>query len=135
MNIIARDALTLSDLYIDAVYEGGRNGNAGDDPFPALLGMANQGGFRIQGSARGHLRMLLLTSSMNDLDWPDVMDRETGVFTYYGDNKHPGRELHETEKDGNLILQRIFTFAHAGQEGRRNVPPIFLFARAGVYPV
>jgi len=133
LHIIPKEQLEGADLFIDATYQGGRSGNAGDDPFPALLGMANQGGFRIQGSARGRLKILLLTSSMNDPDWPDTMDRETGTFTYYGDNKQPGKELHETEKDGNLILQRIFSFAHGGPEGRRQVPPIFLFARAGVY--
>ena len=72
--------------------------------------------------------MLVLTSSMNDPDWPDALDRETGVFTYYGDNKKPGRELHDTGRDGNLILQKIFAAARSGQEPRREVPPIFVFA-------
>jgi len=72
--------------------------------------------------------MLALTSSMNDPDWPDALDRETGVFTYYGDNKKPGRELHDTGRDGNLILQKIFAAARSGQEARCEVPPIFVFA-------
>ena len=50
--------------------------------------------------------MLVLTSSLADPDWPDTMDRETGVFTYYGDNKKPGRELHDTGRDGNLICKK-----------------------------
>jgi len=74
--------------------------------------------------------MLALTSSMNDPDWPDALDRETGVFTYYGDNKKPGRELHDTGRDGNLILQKIFAAARSGQEARSQVPPIFFFAGA-----
>ena len=62
--------------------------------------------------------MLVLTSSMNDPDWPDALDRETGVFTYYGDNKKPGRELHDTGRDGNLILQKIFAATRSGQKAR-----------------
>ena len=75
--------------------------------------------------------MLVLTSSMDDPDWPDSLDRETGIFTYYGDNKKPGRELHDTGRYGNLMLQRIFAAARSGFEGRQEVPPTFLFANAG----
>jgi hypothetical protein len=125
------DELQSSDLHVDACYEGGRFGNAGDDPLPRLLRVDSQGGFRKRGKVAGKLDMLVLTSSMNDPDWPDFLDRETGIFTYYGDNKKPGRELHETGRHGNLILQRIFTGARSGAEARVQVPPIFLFASSG----
>lgn len=74
---------------------------------------------------------MLLTSSQVDPDWPDTLDRETGVFTYYGDNKKPGRELHDTPGRGNLLLRRLFDDAQRAKEGRSRVPPIFLFARSG----
>jgi hypothetical protein len=77
--------------------------------------------------------MLVLTSSMSDPDWPDSLDRETGVFTYYGDNKKPGCELHDTGRDGNLILQKIFSSARSGLEGRRVVPPTFIFSGTGTW--
>ncbi len=131
MKIVSVDQLATTDLHVDAVYQGGRSGNAGDDPFPRLLGMSNQGGFRYRGDISGRLQVLLLTSSFSDPDWPDALDRETGVFTYYGDNKSPGRGLHDTGRRGNLLLQRIFQEAHGGLDGRLQVPPIFLFARAG----
>lgn len=131
LRTVPADQLATSDLHIDAIYTGGRAGNSGDDPFPRLLGMSNQGGFRYRGDINGTLEILLLTSTFNDPDWPDALDRETGVFTYYGDNKHPGRGLHDTGRRGNLLLKRIFEDAHTGLEGRRQVPPIFLFARAG----
>ncbi len=118
MKIITSDQLATTDLHVDALYEGGRHGNAGDDPLPKLLRVDSQGGFRYRGKVAGKLHMLVLTSSMSDPDWPDALDRETGVFTYYGDNKKPGRELHDTGRDGNLILQKIFTAAHSGQEAR-----------------
>ena len=128
MKTIAFDQLDSADLHVDALYQGGRRGNAGDDPLPKLLRVDSQGGFRYRGRVAGKLQMLVLTSSMNDPDWPDALDRETGVFTYYGDNKKPGRELHDTGRDGNFILQKIFSAARSGWEARREVPPIFVFA-------
>lgn len=133
MRIIPVDQLKTADLHVDACYQGGRVGNAADDLLPRLLRVDGRGGFRYRGKVAGKLDMLVLTSSMSDPDWPDHLDRETGVFTYYGDNKKPGRELHDTGRDGNLILQRIFTASRQGGEGRAGVPPIFLFTRAGTY--
>jgi hypothetical protein len=68
--MIAFDELTTSDLIVDAVYQGGQSGNAGDDPLPRLLELANQGGFRRRGTPK-KLEMFALTSSFGDVDWPD----------------------------------------------------------------
>jgi len=122
--------LGMADLHVDAVYESGRSGNAGDDPFPRLLRVSNMGGFRYRG-ALAALEMVVLTSSMADANWPDELDRETGIFTYYGDNKQPGRALHATPRNGNELLRRIFAAAHEGESGRRSVPPIFVFGNTG----
>lgn len=130
---ISFDLLATSDLYVDACCQGGRFGNAGDDPLPKLLRVDSQGGFRYREKVAGKLHMLALTSSLSDSDWPDSIDRETGVFTYYGDNKKPGRELHDTGRDGNLILQKMFNAARSGIEGRREVPPTFVFSGAGTW--
>lgn len=124
------DQLKTTDLHVDAVYTGGRNGNSKDDPLPALLNVDNQGGFRIRGKRRGTLDLVALISTFDDPDWPDELDRETGIFTYFGDNKKPGRELHDTGRGGNSILSRIFESASGGNAGRENVPPVFLFSRA-----
>jgi len=124
--------LSSSDLIVDAVYQGGRKGNAGDDPLPKLMRVDNQGGFRYRGKVKGKLEMLVLMTSMDNLDWPDALDVETGVFTYYGDNKKPGRDLHDTGRDGNVILKTIFEDGRAGKMGRGQVPPIFLFSKAGI---
>lgn len=130
MRIVPFDQLSVADLHVDALYQGGRSGNAGDDPLPRLLRVDSQGGFRKRGK-HGKVELLVLTSSMNDPDWPDTLDLETGVFTYYGDNKKPGRELHDTGRRGNLILQKLFALARTGLAGREQVPPIFLFASTG----
>lgn len=133
MSIVSVDDLSTSHLFVDAIYQGGRKGNSGDDPLPRLMRVDSQGGFRYRGKLNGKLEMLVLTTSMNDPDWPDALDTESGIFTYYGDNKKPGRELHNTGRDGNLILKTIFEDSRAGLEGRKSVPPIFLFASAGAW--
>src|SRR5262249_41016949 len=122
--------LASADLYVDAVYQSGRTGNAGDDPFPSLLKVSNMGGFRYRGTLAA-LEMVVLTSTLSDPDWPDELDRETGVFTYYGDNKSPGRALHATPRNGNELLRRIFATAHSGDAGRQSVPPILVFSNTG----
>jgi Restriction endonuclease AspBHI N-terminal/Restriction endonuclease len=122
--------LAAADLHVDAVYQGGRVGNAGDDPFPRLLKVSNMGGFRYRGTLAA-LEMVVLTSTLNDPDWPDELDRETGAFTYYGDNKSPGRALHATPRNGNELLRRIFASAHSGDAGRELVPPILVFSNTG----
>ncbi|WP_434766444.1 restriction endonuclease [Pseudomonas triticicola] len=124
------DELSSSDLMIDARYAGSRNGNSSDDPLTKLLNLSNQGGFRIRGK-RNDPRLIALLSSMEDLDWPDELDLSTGVFTYYGDNKKPGRKLDETHRYGNNLLELIFERQHSGD--RANIPPIFVFTKAGIY--
>jgi hypothetical protein len=132
MRIISLDVLRSSDLFVDAIYQGGRKGNASDDPLPKLMRVDSQGGFRYRGKLKGKLEMLVLATSMNDPDWPDALDPDTGTFTYYGDNKKPGQDLHETGRSGNLILKTIFEDGRGGAELRVLVPPIFLFASTGI---
>lgn len=130
--IVAFSDLADANLRVDATYQGGRAGNSGDDPLNALLKVSLMGGFRYRGALEA-LDLVVLTTTMNDPDWPDAMDRETGVFTYYGDNKKPGRTLHETPRHGNEILRRLFDMAHGGQEDRRKLPPVLVFASTGVW--
>lgn len=127
---VARTALGVTDLMVDAVYEGGRSGNSGDDPLVTLLGVSNQGGFRHLGQ-KTRPRLLVITTSMNEPDWPDFMDYETGVFTYFGDNRQPRLDLHATPRWGNAMLRDLFSRAHTNL--RHEVPPILIFKRAGTY--
>lgn len=119
-------------LIVDATYEGGRAGNAGDDPLHKMLGVSNQGGFRYLGN-KDFPRLIVLTSNFNDPDWPDYLDRETGRLTYYGDNKKPGRQLHDTPRFGNQLLRNAFNLVHSDTRMRKGVPPFLVFANAGVY--
>ena len=130
METVTLKLLSESDLNIDATYKGNRNGNAGDDPLHSLLGVSIQGGFRILGS-REAPRLIVLTTSMSDPEWPDDLDYETGVFTYFGDNKRPGREIHDTPRYGNILLRNMFDCLHTGE--RHLIPPVLVFAKASEY--
>lgn len=129
---IPRTELGTTDLVIDAVYEGGRFGNAGDDPLGPLLGVSNQGGFRHLGKVESP-NLVVVTTSMSEPDWPDSLDSQTGLFTYYGDNRQPGRELHSTPRWGNRMLRDMFERSHAHPSERHLVPPVLVFQTAGVY--
>lgn len=131
MQVVSFDQLSTADLCVDGVYTGGRQGNAGDDPFPRLLSISNQGGFRYRGTLK-KLDMVVLTSSLTDVDWPDSLDPETGVLTYFGDNKKPGRSLHDTPRNGNELLRRLFDLAHS-EVDRRHTPPILIFGNRGTW--
>lgn len=115
---------------MDAIYQGDRKGGAADDPLPRLLDVSNQGGFRYRGSL-DQLDLVVLKTSLDDPDWPDALDRESGTFIYYGDNKKPGHGLHETPRFGNELLRRFFDGLRAGESGRRSIPPIFVFSGTG----
>jgi hypothetical protein len=120
--------LGSADLVVDALYEGGNYNDIRDDPIAPLVGGGNQGGFRYLGSPSGFtIRHCILYSDLADPDWPDYLNIETGIFTYYGDNKQPGGELHSTQRSGNLILRGIFDRLHCGD--RQNIPPIFIFTK------
>jgi hypothetical protein len=125
------DDLENADLTVEAVYLGGAERNIGDDPLARLLPVGNQGGFRYKGSpTKNTVRLVVLYTSGAEIDWPDDLDPQTGVFTYYGDNREPGRDLHDTARDGNLLLRNTFDAAHGSLTDRSTVPPFLLFERA-----
>jgi hypothetical protein len=127
--VFSFESLSTADLVIDAVYEGGTKGNTGDDPLGKLIpGAGNQGGFRAVGSWETP-RLAILYSSMDDADWPDFVDVYTGVFTYFGDNKRPGYDLHDTHRLGNKLLQMCFDILHSSSGDRVRIPPFFVFTK------
>jgi len=116
------------DLIVDALYKGGTKGNASDDPLGKILLCGNSGGFRPVGTIKDWMhKYIILYSSLKDLDWPDYIDEQTGQFIYYGDNKSPGHELHDTKKNGNRILRYYFEKVH--KDDRGSVVPFFVFTK------
>ena len=131
MDVVDFGELRATDLVLDRIYKGGKAGNRGDDPISKIVPVGNAGGFRFRGSpTENSVRLLVLYTSSADADWPDMLDLASGTFTYYGDNKRPGRELHNTPRKGNRALRRLFEDAQTAS-GRSNVPPILLFFKAG----
>ena len=117
VQVISYEKLPTTDLVIDAVYEGVPSRNLSGAALSKLLpGIGNLGGFR----AAGH---------GDDKDWPDRLDLNTGQFVYFGDNKSPGHELHDTGRRGNRILRRVFDLLHATPPDRKRIPPFFIFKK------
>jgi hypothetical protein len=124
--------LGRADLVLDRTYHAGSSGHAGDDPLARLLPVGNQGGFRYRGSVRGgSVRLVVLYTSGGEPDWPDHLDPHTGLFTYYGDNRRAGRELHDTQRQGNVLLRQIFEWSQENSGRRTQVPPLLLFDKPG----
>lgn len=130
---MSSDPLGEADLLVDSVYGGSRAGNASDDPLPRLLGVDSGAGFRHLGKrpATETLKLLVLKTSFTDVDWPDSLDPESGVFTYYGDRRAPG-DLHDTPRMGNAILRNLFESAHS-TDPLSHFPAIFVFGNTGNY--
>lgn len=129
MNAIPFEELMSADLHVDALYRGGLRGNVGDDPIGSLLPVGNMGGFRYRGSLSTRIQLCVLYSELSDPDWPDSIMPELGRFTYFGDNKTPGHDVHDTPRRGNQILRDAFEAIHVGD--RRSVPPFLIFTKAG----
>lgn len=122
--------LSNADLVVDAIYEGRGSGSVKDDPIAEILLVGNLGGFRCSGSVvRDQVRIAVLYTTGDEPDWPDSLDVDTGTFVYYGDNRKPGRQLHQTNKGGNLLLSKVFEATHATPDRRASVPPFLLFEK------
>ncbi len=125
--------LDTSDLVVDCIYKGGSVSNMSAEPFHKLIpGCENAGGFRkkLREDGSGKYAYVVLYTSMEELEWPDYLDEETGVFRYYGDNRQPGRELTDTKKKGNKILETTFALLHEGNS-LEDMPPFLIFKKTG----
>jgi hypothetical protein len=127
VRIVPYSEAGAADLVVDAVYEGAR-GLAGGALVRVVPGIRNQGGFRVAGRGDDKKFVILYTSG-EDKDWPDTLDLNTGQFVYFGDNKLPGHELHDTSSGGNRILRRVFELLHKTPSQRAIIPPFFIFKK------
>jgi hypothetical protein len=127
---VSFDALNEADLLIDSVYEGGRRGDISDDPLARLLPVGNQGGFRYAGPKRAP-RLVVLYTTGREAEWPDELDEVSGTFTYYGDNHHPGRQLHDTQRGGNVMLRDVFASFRDSPSVRETLPVFLVFESTG----
>jgi hypothetical protein len=129
MRTISFSQLRTADLLIDALYESDRTqakGSIGSEPLSKLMGVGNLGGFRPKAGKEG-IMAVVLTSTRAEPEWPDSLDVYTGTYTYFGDNRSPGVEMHQTKQRGNQILRDAFALAHGNQEDRAKCPLFFIF--------
>lgn len=129
MKVIHFEHVPTSNLFVDAIYESSHDGLLAGEPLSKLLpGLGNMGGFRPSGRGEDK-NLVVLFSTGEDKDWPDTLDLNTGQFIYFGDNKTPGHEIHETQKGGNKILRRVFELLHASPPNRSLISPFLIFKK------
>ena len=119
------------DLYVDAIYKADpKKPDLSAEVLSKLLNVKNQGGFRYKGTTESP-KLVVLFSSGEDVYWRDELDSSSGVLLYYGDNKKPGTDLHETKLHGNEILRYVFDLAASTDiNERKKLPVILVFKKA-----
>jgi hypothetical protein len=108
--------LEKAELIIDCIYKGGTAKNISDEVLPRLLPKCgNSSGFRKVSRRDDSSKMayVVLYTSMCELEWPDYLDEETGIFRYYGDNRKPGRAITDTKQGGKWARYSISRFGSA----------------------
>ena len=126
----------LSELRVDMVYRNTNNWQNPVDEFNRFFrfsdsrGINNTSGFRPKSKKEGptaapSCAFCVLVSNFGEHEWPDKLDPYTGVFTYYGDNRKPGRAISDTSVGGNRLLEKVFALLHAGE--RESVCPFLCF--------
>lgn len=130
---ISFENLETSDLIVDCVYKGGTLPNISSEPFHKLIPRCeNAGGFRKKLREDGSKKYayVVLYTTMSELEWPDYLDEETGIFRYYGDNREPGKIITDTKKKGNKILEETFAILNKGSN-LDDIPPFLVFKKYG----
>lgn len=129
IRVIPFNEVSTADLFVDAIYESSADGQLSGEPISKLLpGSGNMGGFRVSGRSDRKNWVVLFTTG-EDRDWPDSLDLNTGKFSYFGDNKTPGHELHDTRSGGNKVLRHAFARLHDDLSPRAAVSPFFIFKK------
>lgn len=121
------DQLASADLTRGAVLLAGPGGGIGGEPISKALTVGNQGGIRAAGPATGP-NYIALFSKLDHADWPDEIDRASGVLTYHGDNREPS--LGPLDVKGNQALHTIFRRGLESEKDRAVCPPLFVFTKA-----
>lgn len=127
MKNISYYEIEFNKLVIDCAYEDSRQPGSplGGQPLLKIFpGIGNMKGIRVAGR-KPNWTLYVLTSTEREPDWPDVLDESSGTLTYWGDNRTPGRELHDAA--GNQMFREIFERSSGLSTKREIVPPGFYF--------
>lgn len=127
------DELEKADLIVDCIYKGGQAKNITSEPLHKMFpGIMNIGGFRKRKreDGSGLPAYVILYTSMKELEWPDYLDEETGIFRYYGDNRVAGKNITDTRFGGNKLLEEVFSILNS-KNNLNDIPPFFVFTKHG----
>ena len=124
------------ELRVDALYRNTNDWQRPEDAFNRFFrfadnkGINNTSGFRPKSTAgKGtnitECAFCVLVTTFGETEWPDSMDRESGRFIYFGDNRTKGVPLHDTLVGGNRLLGHVYSLVHRHQ--REQVPPFLCF--------
>ena len=124
------------ELRIDAEYRDTVNWKNPKDQFNKMFrvadgkGIVNSGGFRWKSHNAGksiieQSAFVILVTNLEEDEWPDSLNVERGIFTYWGDNRTAGKELHATTKGGNRFLVDTFNKLHVNN--RLEICPVLCF--------
>jgi len=132
INKISFSNLKDTDFYVDAVYSGGTEKNLSSEVLSKLMHVGNSGGFRkckktVNGKKINSSAYVCIYTTGEEIEWRDEVDRTLGRFTYWGDNRTPGRALTQTSLGGNAFLQEAFSYLNHGL--RKQIAPIFVFQK------
>jgi hypothetical protein len=126
---VAFNDLRTADLVVDCMYQGGPVNQSGEVLSKLIPGCSNSGGFRkvLCKNDKKKIAYVVLFTTMTELEWPDYLDRETGIFRYFGDNRTPGQHLTDTRKKGNLLLEEVFKSLNTHHID--DIPPFLIFQK------
>ena len=130
---VSFSSLSNAELIVDTVYKGGTASGKASEVLHLLLPKCmNSGGFRkvMRQDGSGLPAYVVLYTSMAELEWPDYLDVETGIFRYYGDNRSAGQSLTATPKGGNILLEEVFGRLNSNE--RKDIPPFLIFKKTGI---
>ena len=97
----SRDQTFPTHLLVDASYRNTNDWKQPQDVFNRFFrfsdgkGINNTSGFRPKSKIQDkidivHCAFCVLVTNFGETEWPDSLDHENGIFTYYGDNRAPG---------------------------------------------
>jgi hypothetical protein len=124
-------------LYIDASLRNTNRPSSPEEEFDKFfrfrdgLGINNTSGFRPKSKLNHETNIencafCVLVTTFEELEWPDHLDLENGLFTYFGDKRSEG-DLHKTRMGGNRYLKHMFEKLHTGD--RDEIAPTLVFQK------
>lgn len=129
------ETIEKADLFVDAVYMSPRPGKGGyaDDVLTVMLhNCRNTGGFRVPHRLKDDsIPYIGLHLTGREPAWPDSFDQNTGILTWYGDNRKGGENVEKTSIGGNKIMREMFDALAQGGDALKKIPPIFVFQNTG----